>query len=634
MPETLDRSTLMGAASTGRIDVIRLCLRARIEINSKADDGFTALHCAARMNQVAALEFLLKCGADSSVYSDSGNLSLPIHEAILGKSLECFMILLQAKAQLKSHDGSFKNVIAGIIAIGDPRFVQCFIGSMDDVADVRSAVNSIALAAAGCGQLAVIRSLVLSHPEDVKVAANSRQSPLYLAAKRGYLPIIETLLNLCESRKVSNEALASVKISAMRAAAKRGHIDVLRRLLPSGERTPIEVMGVAVENEQQHVVRFLAEKEPHLDGEFDGALRQAIRQNHVDLVSYIASLGPCDTHGWDPALYVAIKHHSWASCEALLQSNNCNVNLRQGLAGPTALHIAVEAGSILAMKLLLQDEEIDVNAEWNCKVALDMAIAEGAAEAISLLLRQPELDVNRITIQMTAGELVGETALHRVIKKVSPENLMLLLQHPHIDVNVKSDKGKTPLDLALHTNVSKASDRSLQDKLGQLLIGHQSFDLTTWNDNAGGSLLGILEKFGYWSSFELLLDRENIKMPSSIWSSDPRAMQIILRHCGYIGCQATRLSLQRLLSEGVISVNARTPEGRTLLHYAAENNEVELMRDLLSHKQLNSDLKYLSYDFGYSEGRQTPTGIAKAWGHSGIVDLLRKHDCTIDAILN
>ena len=94
------------------------------------------------------------------------------------------------------------------------------------------------------------------------------------------------------------------------------------------------------------------------------------------------------------------------------------------------------------------------------------------------------------------------------------------------------------------------------------------------------------------------------------------------------------MSLQRLLNEGVISANARTPEGKTLLHYAAENNEEGLMRELLSHKELDPKQVYVSYDFGYSEGRQTPAGIAKVWGHTGIVDLLRKHDCAVDAMLN
>jgi len=57
------------------------------------------------------------------------------------------------------------------------------------------------------------------------------------------------------------------------------------------------------------------------------------------------------------------------------------------------------------------------------------------------------------------------------------------------------------------------------------------------------------------------------------------------------------------------------------------------MRDLLSHKDFDPSRKYLKYNFGYSEGHQTPTGIAKAWGHFVIVDLLAKYG-DIDVILN
>jgi len=505
----MDCSTLMQAANTGRIDVILLCIRSGLSVNLKADDGFTALHSAARMNQAEALTCLLRCGADTNTYSGKSNPTLPVHEAILERSLECFQLLLQANSAIKSPDGTLKETANCIVAAGDPRIAQHLLEtSLGDV-EVAPTIDALALAAAGCGQLAIIRSLTLSHPEDVKVAANSRQSPLYLAAKRGYFLIVESLLNLCESRKVSNETLVSVRVSSMRAAAKRGHVDVLRLLLPSGERTLAEVMIVAVEDEQPHVVRFLAEREPHLGGEFDDALRQAIRQNHVEIATYLTSLGPYDSHdSLDAILHLAIDCWSWASVEALLHSINGNINVRYGFNGPTALHKAVQIGRILTMKLLLQHEDIDVNTEWNSSTALDMAITNGCTEAIALLLRQADLDVNRVTL--------GETTLHRVIEKASPEVLVLLLQRPDINVNVKSGQGRTPLHLVLQAKHSRASDRSLQDKLGQLLISHKTFNPFTWKSSSG-TLVGTLEKYGYWSSFESLLIRDNVRMPSSIW---------------------------------------------------------------------------------------------------------------------
>ena len=237
----------------------------------------------------------------------------------MGISLDCFQLLLQANCEIKSPDGTLKDVVNCITTTGDARFVQYLFKNKHNGLELASTINALALTASGCGQLAIIRSLILSHLEKVKVAANSRQSPLYLAAKRGYLSIVELLLNLCEGRKVNDEALTSVKTASMRAAAKRGHINVLRLLLPSGKGTPSEVMAVAVENEQPHVVRFLTEREPHLDWEFEDRLKQAVRQDHVDIVSYLASLGSYDSHdSWTAVLHLAIERGSWASVEALL----------------------------------------------------------------------------------------------------------------------------------------------------------------------------------------------------------------------------------------------------------------------------------------------------------------------------
>lgn len=54
--KVIDCSTFTDAANTGRVDVLEYCLRAGLDINLKADDGFTALHCAARLDQVEALK--------------------------------------------------------------------------------------------------------------------------------------------------------------------------------------------------------------------------------------------------------------------------------------------------------------------------------------------------------------------------------------------------------------------------------------------------------------------------------------------------------------------------------------------------------------------------------------------------
>ena len=623
--ETVDCSTLMRAASTGRVDILGICLQSGLSINLRADDGFSALHCAARMDQVDALQFLLRYGADANMYSDNSTPRLPIYEAVLGRSLDCFSRLLEAGARTRSLDGSFRDIIDCITTSGDARFVQGFIGNPHIDMNVRSTTNALALAAAGRGQLSIVQALISSHPEEVQVATTSHQSPLYLAAKRGHTAIVKSLLGLFEVRRDNLKALGSLKSMSLRAAAKRGHLDVVRLLLDPSS-SPISsvesAMLPAIENGHLDIVKLLATSDQSISLRIPGYLRLAIQRGHVDIVAYFASsfVRSDPTKDEDNVLQFAIDNRSWAGAEALLCSNYGNVNTL--FFGMNALHSAALNGDVLAMRMLLQHKDVDVNiqCENNEKAtALGLAIANGNLEIVSLLLRHTALDVNKY------GE--GGTALHEAVQRGRVEILPLLLDHPAIDVNAKPDNGNTALHVALSAGVSNSLDRIHRDRMGELLLGHKSIDPTI-RTPSGDTALELAERYGHWSSFKLLLDREEHTKPSRFWFSDPRAVQCLLQSRGQIPIVTSKNLLQRLLDDEIISVNARRPDGKTLLHHAAEHNDTGLMRFLLNHVDLDPGQLSLDYNFGYSEGLQTPMGIAVLWDHKDIVDLLQEDTTT------
>lgn len=625
---TLNCSTFMDAANTGRVDVLQYCLRAGLDVNLKADDGFTALHCAARLNQAETLKYLLQCGANANVYSDNGNPSLPIHEAVSGRSLKCFELLLHAQSEIKSLDGSFKDIINCITSTGDERFAQCFIDNEHIDIDVGSRTNALALAAAEGGHLSIVQSLIITHPEEVQIATTSHQSPLYLAAKRGHSAIVKSLLGLFEQRKEGNKALSILKTMSLRAAAKRGHVDVVNQLLLPGSASVISLrkaMIVAVENRQLNVVKLLVNHSslPDRYDNISNALVKAATLDHADLTSYLASLQPFDRVAKSRdflALQSAIFNRCWASVEAILRSDNGNVNIRTDVQ-ESALHKAASTGNLLVMKLLLQHKDIDVNLRCfyggEDRTPLHCAIESGHFEATALLLRHPGLNVN---IRANGG-----TILHKTAGKYCPEILQLLLDHPSIDVNAKSSEGYTILHQMLRRDQWDLLEVSLRDSTAKSLLQHRNIDLDE-PDPEGRTAIELSEKFGRWPIFELLLDRE-ASNPLRFWFSDPRAVQILLRRGGI--SESTKMtakeSLQRLLRDEVISVNAKRPDGKALLHHAAEGGDLDLVQLLLNHKDLDPKLKYLSYDFGYDEGYQTPLGIARVWNHTKIVDLLVAH---------
>jgi ankyrin repeat protein len=592
-PQTLDRSTLMRAASTGRIDALELCLRSGLSINLKTDDGFTAVHCAARAGHADVLRYLLHCGADASAYSENGSPTLPVHEAILGRSLECFQLLLDANARIKSPDGNFKHVVDCIMSTGDMGLAQSFIDHQQGDADVRSAINALALAAAGGGQTLFIESLISTHPEEVQIATNSHQSPLYIAAKRGHTAIVGALLDLFQLRTNDNRALSTLKSMSLRPAAKRGYIGVVSLLLLPGG-APItslwEATNVAVENNQFEVIRMLATSATDygLDIDSGQALRMAIEHNHLQNVAHLSSLYTFDFRPgyYGSILGSAVQLHRWACVEILLSTDDRNVIV---WTNPSVLHRVNDVGT-----------------------ALHLAIEHERVDAVALLLSTDTIDVNK--------SVRGENALQKAVKNGSLESLQLLLAKPSIDVNARFPDGSTILLQLLRKEKWPDLEGKLHDTIAHLLASHENID-TSICDAQGNGTLELAAHHGLWFTFEMLLNLEG-PGPLLTWFSEQKAIEILLRRCNLDTSRPNRRSIQDLVRNDVVSVNARRPDGKTLLHHAAEHNEVDLVRVLVNDSKLDSDLRHMSYDFGHSKGHQTAMEIAKAQDYTEVVDLL------------
>lgn len=627
----IDCSTLMGAASTGRVDILQYCRRAGLDVNMRADDGFTALHCAARSDQMEALTYLLRFGANANTYSDNATQSLPIYEAVSGRSLGCFKILLEANVELRSPDGSFKDLINCIVSTGDARFAQCFIENEENTPqNIGPTINAIALAAAGDGKLAIMHSLVSSHPEQVQIATNSRQSPLYLAAKRGHHVIVKLLLDLFESRSNDSKALSSLKALSLRPAAKRGHVDVVRLLLAPGSvlvNSLVEAANVAIENQQIEVLRLVAAAKD-INGAglgIDGALRLAVQCDAAGIVGYLASLQPFDmndgsaynTHnGKQPILSLALDGRHWACAEALLCSNNGNVNVADE-SGLNALHKAARDGHMFATRLLLQHKKLDVNRRTLSSLAqsaLGLAITHNRVDIVETLLGHANIDVSSHSVGMNAvydvaregyvdmmslllrhhlvhlnsRDTNGTTALHSALKGRSIGMLEFLLRQPGIDPSPVMVKGETILDLILRESatLSNALTNVAREKMAQYVTDYEVRRLQA-PSLGSETALELAERYERWSAFDQLLDHEQPGLLRQ-WFCKPRALQILFARSRIVPWHQgapipTEYSLHWLLEKGVISINAKRSNGMTLVDHAIDIWDMQLLQALLQH---------------------------------------------------
>jgi ankyrin repeat protein len=93
------------AARCGNIDMIRVLVQHGADVNEQIEEGWTALHKAARRRSEDIVEALLfEFHADSSLALVNG--SLPIHTAAVWNSPECIQLLIRAGSDINARNKS------------------------------------------------------------------------------------------------------------------------------------------------------------------------------------------------------------------------------------------------------------------------------------------------------------------------------------------------------------------------------------------------------------------------------------------------------------------------------------------------------------------------------------------------
>ena len=120
--------------------------------------------------------------------------------------------------------------------------------------------------------------------------------------------------------------------------------------------------------------------------------------------------------------------------------------------GCTALMLAASNGHVAVVELLLQQQNVDVNAADDCgrtalhKAAWDSAVS-GNNDILDLLHNHPGIDLGAVTKE-------GETVLHLLAENhwdpVDPDILRNMLNNPAVDPNARDLQDRTPIMILLH----------------------------------------------------------------------------------------------------------------------------------------------------------------------------------------
>lgn len=563
-PQTVESLDIWHAATMAKIELVRQFCANGGDISSRAADGSTMLHCAARAGNLDVIQYLLAQGADNWIKNKRNRTALC--EAVIGGSLEAVRMLVPPEESLNessTHNRSFfRNTFYDVARDGGSyEMIECLktathlMCEASDGVDLKHIAPDLLHYAAAYGNETLLRFLVEEERFDINsrlsrvnnIGGRRRDTPLYLASLFGNVGVVAILL-LYDQIKVNPSGRGE---SGLGAASRKGHVEVVKRL-------------------SQH---------------------KDIDINHG-----------CRTQR--TPLHAALKHGHVEISEILLDHEDTNLDPTTYRPRLSLLHSAAISGYIQSVQLVLRKIDIDVNhTDDQSDTPLHLAL-----ERCHLNLSDWLLDHKDINLGMRNKE--GRSVLHSAAISGKVEAVQLVLNKTDISINDQDNGGDTPLILAL--------ERS-HFELSEMLFDHKDID-TSIKDSHGRSLLHVAAILGKSELVRLVLDKADLDVNATT-NKGETALATATYHKRFD-------VIDILLQQKGIQADCRTRSGDTPLHIAAKKGKIETIKLLLSRENvdINSRVeKNLWYDWRCGK---TALDLAREEKHQEIVDLLIEHGAT------
>jgi len=621
---SFDMTPLHMAARFACPKVVELLLEdARLRIDAKTVDGFTALHLVAEghvesgdfeeqsrppEDRCKVVRMLLEAekqrklsGADCHLNDTDVLHRFPIHYGVECNSVEVVEELLKWEvAQINAQDiFGLTPLRLALRSEADNR--EAIVALLLNVQNIDVNIRSVTPSSneqhdLEMSDLSHIWSILFLPFQPVSQESSNNLTALHFAARMGSARIVSSLLQM---PGIEVNVQDDRSFTPLDLAIEKGRVEVVKLLLEYTSTSDLErkhncsgntPLHIATKNGDVELTNLLLEHVNKLDFNKENADENGAHLNneegHVDEVkgvlehskSYIKE----KNNDGNTPLHLAAKEGHAKVVRSLLKYRNTLDLEVENVAGQTPLHLGILGSHDEVVKVCLEHAELKLNVKnQDGNTPLHLAALGGHVKMVNELL---EIAGNKLELNEINND--GNTPLHLAIegRHVNVVDKLLETAKNELELHQVNKVGNTPLHLAAeggHVNVV--------DKL--LEIAGNGLKLNEKNDD-GNTPLHLAAEGGHVNVVENLLK----------------------------------------LNENYVLHTAQTKDdGNTPIHHTPLENWSKLVTIALDTKGVQKGATKLNYDATNDE-ENTPLHLAAKEGHVKIVDAMLK--CAGDLTIN
>ena len=428
---------LIDAVKASDKAAIRTLLQQHVDVNATEPDGATALHWAARMDDLQTAQALIDANANVRAANRYG--ITPLYLACINGSAAMIELLLKAGADSNTALPEGETALMTAARTGKVDAVKVLLSHNADINRKESWRGQTALMwAAAEGHSDVIR-ILLDHGADIRARSNGGFTPLLFAVREGKMDAVKTLLaagaNLNESlppRRRGNappDPDADPGINAFMLAVGNVHYELAAFLLDQGADPTSAPQGFTA----LHQITWLrrpgtGDNNPSPQG-----------SGKMDSLEFVRKL---------------VAHGANVNARATKRAN-MGTTVRFNAIGATPFLLASRTADLQLMRLLLELGADPLIPNEDGTTPLLAAAGVGTNSPVEEPGTEPEvLEAVKLTLSLggdiNAIDKNGDTVMHGAAHKHVPSTIRFLAEKgAKIQVWNQPNKAKqTPLEIA------------------------------------------------------------------------------------------------------------------------------------------------------------------------------------------